>query len=143
MNSCPMFTFTERDAPRTPTPLKSHYLWKPDLADINEDYDHDYENGTLPKLPGSMLKGTFSKAYAVISKLAHKIGWDELLKCRSSAFVMEEEYRQLKAQEEENNRKKKEKVDESEEEKVEKTKRSNSLIARPKEAAQESETVLL
>ena len=36
-----------------------------------------------------------------MTRLAARIGWDDLLKCRSGVFVMEEEYRILKAKEEE------------------------------------------
>lgn len=53
------------------------------------------------RLPAPALHGTFAKAYSLLTRLAAKIGWDDLLKCRSSVFVMEEEYRILKAKEEE------------------------------------------
>jgi len=39
------------------------------------------------------LRGTFAKAYALLTLLVSKIGWDDLLKTRSVVFVMEEEYR--------------------------------------------------
>ena len=55
----------------------------------------------LLRLPAPSLRGTFAKAYALLTLLVAKIGWDELLKCRSSVFVMEEEYRKQKAAEEE------------------------------------------
>jgi len=55
----------------------------------------------LLRLPAPSLRGTFAKAYSLLTKLVAKIGWDELLKCRSSVFVMEEEYRMQKAAEEE------------------------------------------
>jgi hypothetical protein len=44
-------------------------------------------------LPAPGLRGTFAKAYTLITLLVSKIGWDELLKTRSAVFVMEEEYR--------------------------------------------------
>lgn len=55
----------------------------------------------LVRLPAPALHGTFAKAYSLLTRLAAKIGWDDLLKTRSSVFVMEEEYRMLKAKEEE------------------------------------------
>lgn len=48
-----------------------------------------------------MLRGTFAGAYNLLTKLVSKIGWDELLRCRSLVFVMEEEYRAQKEAEEE------------------------------------------
>lgn len=51
----------------------------------------------LLRLPAPALRGTFAKAYALLTRLVSQIGWDELLKCRSSVFVMEEEYRMQKA----------------------------------------------
>jgi hypothetical protein len=47
----------------------------------------------LLRLPAPGLRGTFAKAYTLITLLVSKIGWDELLKTRSAVFVMEEEYR--------------------------------------------------
>jgi len=47
----------------------------------------------LLRLPAPGLRGTFAKAYHLLTLLASKIGWDELLKTRSEVFVMEEEYR--------------------------------------------------
>ena len=48
---------------------------------------------SLSKLPGNTLKGTFHDAYHLLTLITSKIGWDELLKFRSNAFVMEEEYK--------------------------------------------------
>ena len=44
----------------------------------------------LLKLPAPGLHGTFAKAYALLTKINIQIGWDNLLKARSSVFVMEE-----------------------------------------------------
>lgn len=55
----------------------------------------------LLRLPAAMLRGTFAGAYSLLTKLVSKIGWDELLRCRSLVFVMEEEYRAQKDAEEE------------------------------------------
>jgi Chs5-Arf1p-binding protein BUD7/BCH1 len=54
----------------------------------------------LLRLPAPGLRGTWARAYALLTRLVSKIGWDELLKTRSTVFVMEEEYRQQKAQSE-------------------------------------------
>lgn len=51
----------------------------------------------LLRLPAPALRGTFAKAYSLLTRLVAQIGWDELLKCRSSVFVMEEEYRAQKS----------------------------------------------
>lgn len=52
----------------------------------------------LLRLPAPGLRGTWARAYALLTRLVAKIGWDELLKTRSLVFVMEEEYRMQKAQ---------------------------------------------
>ncbi|KAF9980857.1 hypothetical protein BGZ75_007890 [Mortierella antarctica] len=69
LNSCPMFTFNERDLQRMPKPAKAH-------LPIRNDIDF------------------------LLTRLVSKIGWDELLRCRSLVFVMEEEYRMQKEAEE-------------------------------------------
>jgi Chs5-Arf1p-binding protein BUD7/BCH1 len=51
----------------------------------------------LQRLPAPGLRGTWARAYALLTRLVSQIGWDELLKTRSSVFVMEEEYRMQKA----------------------------------------------
>ncbi|PVU96841.1 hypothetical protein BB561_000947 [Smittium simulii] len=51
------------------------------------------EKSGLLKLPAKPLRGTFKKAYELLIKIVRKIGWDDLLRLRSAAFVMEEEYR--------------------------------------------------
>lgn len=52
------------------------------------------------RLPAPSLRGTFASAYNLLTRLVAKIGWDELLRCRSTVFVMEEEYRMQKEAEE-------------------------------------------
>lgn len=97
-----MFTFNDRDRPRMPMPVRAHFIVKPDPLTgerINE-LDPETDGGSLPRLAGAHLKGTFARAYAKLSRMASVIGWDELLKFRSQVFVMEEEYRQVKAEEE-------------------------------------------
>ena len=50
------------------------------------------------RLPAPGLRGTWARAYALLTRLVSKIGWDELLKTRSVVFVMEEEYRMQRVQ---------------------------------------------
>ncbi|RHZ52166.1 hypothetical protein Glove_464g5 [Diversispora epigaea] len=105
LNSCPMFTYNERDMHRMPTPAKTHLPIKQEIVNagiLEEDNGRDNEaDVALLRLPAPSLRGTFAKAYSLLTRLVAKIGWDELLKCRSSVFVMEEEYRMQKAAEEE------------------------------------------
>lgn len=100
LNSCPMFTFNDRDLHRMPTPARTHLPIKKFIADsglIDEESARDNEaDVALLRLPAPGLRGTFAKAYEILALLASKIGWDELLKTRSEVFVMEEEYRQHK-----------------------------------------------
>ncbi|GAA6008390.1 uncharacterized protein JCM10292_007656 [Rhodotorula paludigena] len=102
LNSCPMFTFNERDMHRMPTPAKSHLPTKEFIAvsGILDDESSTHNNDAdvaLLRLPAPSLRGTFAKAYVLLAQLVSLIGWDELLKCRSQVFVMEEEYRMHRA----------------------------------------------
>ncbi|KAG2206009.1 hypothetical protein INT47_005327 [Mucor saturninus] len=104
LNSCPMFTYSERDMHRMPAPIKTHLPIKLEIMNsgIMEEDAAGRENEADPnlsRLPAPALHGTFAKAYALLTRLASKIGWDDLLKCRSYVFVMEEEYRMQKAKE--------------------------------------------
>ncbi|ORE08017.1 chaps-domain-containing protein [Rhizopus microsporus var. microsporus] len=104
LNSCPMFTYSERDMHRMPAPIKTHLPIKTDILNsgIMEEDAAGRENEADPnlsRLPAPALHGTFAKAYSLLTRLASKIGWDDLLKCRSQVFVMEEEYRMQKAKE--------------------------------------------
>lgn len=99
-----MFTYSERDMHRMPAPIKTHLPIKADILNsgIMEEDAAGRENEADPnlaRLPAPALHGTFAKAYALLTRLASKIGWDDLLKCRSQVFVMEEEYRLQKAKE--------------------------------------------
>ncbi|CCX34663.1 Chs5p-Arf1p-binding proteins-domain-containing protein [Pyronema domesticum] len=101
LNSCPMFTYQDRDVPKMPTPSKIHLPILPEsvLEEMNDEFmdaKGDPIDTTLLKLPASSLKGTFAKAYKILTEITAQIGWDTLLKCRSSVFVMEEEYREEK-----------------------------------------------
>ncbi|KAI8907663.1 Chs5p-Arf1p-binding proteins-domain-containing protein [Powellomyces hirtus] len=113
LNACPMFAYCEKDAHRMPAPARTHLPLKPDPSTLKPDEKEDPRkvpvgNGTindendpredevhpeLKRLSYLSLRGTFSKAYSLLVKIASKVGWDELLRHRSSVFVMEEEYR--------------------------------------------------
>lgn len=101
LNSCPMFTFNGRDAHRALVPAKVHLPFQRQIGDIlpekskNED---DVADPALLRLPAPGLRGTWARAYSLLTRLVSDIGWDELLKTRSVVFVMEEEYRMQKAQ---------------------------------------------
>ncbi|KAI9253011.1 Chs5p-Arf1p-binding proteins-domain-containing protein [Sporodiniella umbellata] len=104
LNSCPMFTYSERDMHRMPAPVKTHLPIKTDILNsgIMEEDAAGRENEVDPnlsRLPAPALHGTFAKAYSLLTRLASKIGWDDLLRYRSQVFVMEEEYRVQKAKE--------------------------------------------
>ncbi|KAI0945643.1 hypothetical protein AcW1_001816 [Taiwanofungus camphoratus] len=100
LNSCPMFTYNGRDAHRNLPAARVHLPPKGQIIEIlpertkTEDDDAD---PALLRLPAPGLRGTWARAYALLTRLVSQIGWDELLKTRSSVFVMEEEYRMQKA----------------------------------------------
>lgn len=100
LNSCPMFTYNERDLHRLPAPARTHLPVKKFIAEsslLDEDSARDNEaDVALLRLPAPGLRGTFAKAYHLLTILVSKVGWDELLKTRSAVFVMEEEWRQHK-----------------------------------------------
>lgn len=97
LNSCPMFTYQDKDAPRLPEPLKVVLPLAPET--ICDEIDDSGAAGdselhpTLRRLSAANYKGTFLKAYMLLTEMTKKIGWDQLLKIRSQVFVMEEEYR--------------------------------------------------
>ncbi|KAF2263740.1 chaps-domain-containing protein [Lojkania enalia] len=100
LNSCPMFTYQDKDAPRMPEPQRVFLPLMPEaicdeIDDSNVD-DIELVHPTLRKLHAAGFKGTFLKAYLLLTEITKKIGWDQLLKIRSQVFVMEEEYRQEK-----------------------------------------------
>lgn len=100
LNSCPMFTYQDKDAPRMPEPQKVFLPIMPEamcdeIEDSNVD-DMELVHPTLRKLHAAGFKGTFLKAYILLTEVTKKIGWDQLLKIRSQVFVMEEEYRHEK-----------------------------------------------
>ena len=97
LNSCPMFTYQDKDAPRMPPPSRVYFpeLAESMLDEINDDAVGDVElvHPSLRKFQAAGYKGTFLKAYSLLTEITAKIGWDRLLKIRSEVFVMEEEYR--------------------------------------------------
>ncbi|KAJ5551003.1 hypothetical protein N7535_001058 [Penicillium sp. DV-2018c] len=100
LNSCPMFTYQDKDTPRMPQPsrimlpiLAESILDEIDEGQPKQGDPHDYVHPSLRKIHASGYQGTFLKAYNLLTKIAAAIGWDQLLKARSEVFVMEEEYR--------------------------------------------------
>jgi hypothetical protein len=96
-----MFTFNGRDAHRSLTALRLHLPIKVAVTEIlpeREKTEDDEADSALQRLPAPGLRGTWARAYALLTRLVSQIGWDELLKTRSAVFVMEEEYRMQKAQ---------------------------------------------
>ena len=101
LNSCPMFTYQDKDAPRMPEPARVLLPVLPEsmLDEIDESqqsYDNEMTNPAVRRLHAANYKGTFLKAYSLLTEITAKIGWDQLLKVRSQVFVMEEEYRHEK-----------------------------------------------
>ena len=101
LNSCPMFTYQDKDAPRMPEPQRVLLPVMPEtlLDEIDESQDtvnSELIHPSLRKLHAAGYKGTFLKAYNLLTEITAKIGWDSLLKIRSHVFVMEEEYRSEK-----------------------------------------------
>lgn len=101
LNSCPMFTYQDKDAPRMPEPARVLLPVLPEsmldeIDDSQQSYDSELVHPSLRKLHAASYKGTFLKAYSLLTEITAKIGWDQLLKIRSQVFVMEEEYRSEK-----------------------------------------------
>lgn len=101
LNSCPMFTYQDKDAPRMPEPARVLLPILPEtvldeLDESAQSYDAELVHPSLRKLHAASHKGTFLKAYSLLTEITTKIGWDQLLKTRSQVFVMEEEYRSEK-----------------------------------------------
>lgn len=98
LNSCPMFTYQDKDAPHMPEPRDVHLPVMPETKwdEIDSETEAKYNEPVHPSLlslRGSQYKGTFKKAYSILTEMTKKIGWDQLLRIRSQVFVMEEEYR--------------------------------------------------
>ncbi|KAK0387033.1 hypothetical protein NLU13_5347 [Sarocladium strictum] len=98
LNSCPMFTYQDKDAPLMPEPKDVFMPIMPEtkLDDIDSEPEGRYSEQVDPSLLGlraATYKGTFKEAYEILTKMTAHIGWDQLLKIRSLVFVMEDEYR--------------------------------------------------
>ncbi|KAF9046014.1 chaps family protein [Hymenopellis radicata] len=100
LNSCPMFTFNGRDAHHPITPARVHLPFQKPIGDILPERtktEDDEADPALLRLPSPGLRGTWKRAYGLLTKLVSRVGWDDLLRIRSEVFVMEEEYRMQKA----------------------------------------------
>ncbi|CAK7216042.1 bud site selection protein [Sporothrix bragantina] len=98
LNSCPMFTYQDKDAPMMPEPKEVSLPILPEtrLDEIDNEMDSRFNeqvDPSLANLRASAYRGTFKKAYKILTEMTAKIGWDQLLKIRSNVFVMEDEYR--------------------------------------------------
>jgi hypothetical protein len=101
LNSCPMFTYQDKDAPVMPEPKEIFLPTLPEtrLDEIDSEPESKYGEQVHPSLlslRAAQYKGTFKHAYSILTEMTAKIGWDQLLKIRSNVFVMEEEYRSEK-----------------------------------------------
>lgn len=101
LNSCPMFTYQDKDAPLLPEPREIYLPTLPEtrLDEIDSEPESKYGEQVHPSLlnlRAAQYKGTFKHAYSILTEMTAKIGWDQLLKIRSNVFVMEEEYRSEK-----------------------------------------------
>jgi Chs5-Arf1p-binding protein BUD7/BCH1 len=98
LNSCPMFTYQDKDAPIMPEPKDVNLPTLPEtrLDEIDSEPESRYSEQVDPSLlnlRAATYKGTFKQAYSILTEMTAKIGWDQLLKIRSTVFVMEDEYR--------------------------------------------------
>lgn len=98
LNSCPMFTYQDKDSPVMPEPKEVHLptLQETRLDEIDSEPESRYSEQVDPSLLGlraASYKGTFKQAYSILTEITGRIGWDQLLKIRSNVFVMEDEYR--------------------------------------------------
>ena len=100
LNSCPMFSYQDKDTPRMPEPsrvllpiMAESALDEIDEGQPRQGEPYDQVHVSLRKLQAATYQGTFLKAYSLLTEIAARIGWDALLKTRSLVFVMEEEYR--------------------------------------------------
>lgn len=98
LNSCPMFTYQDKDAPRIAQPDRVSLPVLPEtmceeIDDAQPLADTESVHPSLRRLVAANYRGTFQKAYSLLTHIAKRIGWDQLLRIRSQVFVMEEEYR--------------------------------------------------
>lgn len=98
LNSCPMFTYQDKDAPLMPEPKDVFLPTLPEtrLDEIDSEPESRFSEQVEPSLlnlRAASYRGTFKKAYSILTEMTAKIGWDQLLRIRSNVFVMEDEYR--------------------------------------------------
>lgn len=98
LNSCPMFTYQDKDAPLMPEPkdVVLPILQETRLDEIDSEPESRFSeqvDASLLGLRAASYRGTFKQAYSILTEMTAKIGWDQLLKIRSNVFVMEDEYR--------------------------------------------------
>jgi Chs5-Arf1p-binding protein BUD7/BCH1 len=98
LNSCPMFTHQDKDSPIMPEPKDVILPTLPEtrLDEIDSEPESRYGEQVEPSLlnlRAASYRGTFREAYNLLTEMTAKIGWDQLLKIRSTVFVMEDEYR--------------------------------------------------
>lgn len=98
LNSCPMFTYQDKDTPLMPEPKEVNLPTLPEtrLDEIDSEPESRYSEQVDPSLlnlRAASYRGTFKQAYSILTEMTAKIGWDQLLKIRSNVFVMEDEYR--------------------------------------------------
>ncbi len=101
LNSCPMFTYQDKDGPLMPQPKEVYLPTLPEtrLDEIDSEPESRYSEQVDPSLlnlRAAAYRGTFKHAYTILTEMTSKIGWDQLLKIRSNVFVMEDEYRNEK-----------------------------------------------
>lgn len=99
LNSCPMFTYQDKDSPVMPEPRDIYLPTLPEtrLDEIDSEPESRYSEQVDPSLlnlRAAAYRGTFKHAYSILTEMTSKIGWDQLLKIRSNVFVMEDEYRE-------------------------------------------------
>ncbi|KAF9102253.1 hypothetical protein BGX29_004791 [Mortierella sp. GBA35] len=101
LNSCPMFTFSERDLQRMPKAAKAHLPIRSDidLSLIDDETGREHEaslccglyvasgwaDPALLRLPAPSLRGTFSSAYNLLTRLKEA---EESMRKGSQAKVM-------------------------------------------------------
>ena len=98
LNSCPMFTYQDKDTPVMPEPkdIMLPVLPETRLDELDSEPELRFSeqvDPSLRNLRAAAYKGTFKQAYSILTEMTAKIGWDQLLKTRSTVFVMEDEYR--------------------------------------------------
>ena len=98
LNSCPMFTYQDKDAPVMPEPRDVYLPTLPAtrLDEIDSEPESRYSEQVDPSLltlRAAGYRGTFREAYNILTEMTAKLGWDQLLRIRSNVFVMEDEYR--------------------------------------------------